>query len=134
MTLVARFGVKRLLAATTLLAMGCIAAISQADIAPAMVLPLIAGMGGGLITGCVGQAALAVSFYPPELRATGVGWAAALGRVGSIVGPAVGGALLSFAWPAREIVLTALAPALLALVVLAALGLLGRRHAAVSIR
>ncbi|TFL13121.1 hypothetical protein CSC67_14600 [Pusillimonas caeni] len=49
-------------------------------------LPLIAGLDAGSIACCVGQSVLAVSFYPPALRTAGVGWAAALGRIGSIVG------------------------------------------------
>ena len=34
-------------------------------------------------------------FIRPSVRATGVGWALGIGRVGSIVGPLVGGVLLS---------------------------------------
>ena len=35
--------------------------------------------------------ALAAEFYPPAIRATGVGWAVGIGRVGAIVGPLSGG-------------------------------------------
>src|SRR5262249_7304934 len=45
-----------------------------------------------------GLNALAASFYPTNIRATGIGWALGVGRVGSIVGPSVGGALLSLQW------------------------------------
>jgi len=31
--------------------------------------------------------ALMVSYYPPEIRATGVGWVSAIGRAGSFIGP-----------------------------------------------
>jgi AAHS family 4-hydroxybenzoate transporter-like MFS transporter len=120
---------------TTLLAVACVSVISQAAISSGMVLPLIAGMGAGLITGCVGQSALAVSFYPPALRATGVGWAAASGRIGSIVGPALGGAMLSFGWSARDIILTSILPALLAMLTLVILGLIERnRSLALNVR
>jgi len=34
-------------------------------------------------------------FYPPSVRSTGVGWALGIGRVGSIVGLLVGGALMT---------------------------------------
>lgn len=126
MTIVSRWGIKSVLMATTLLAMACVAVISQAAVPAGMVLPLIAGLGAGLITGCVGQSALAVSFYPAGLRATGVGWAAASGRIGSIVGPALGGAMLSFGWSARDIILTSIVPAALAMLALVALGLIER--------
>lgn len=130
MTVVAKLGIRNVLMATTVLAMACIAIISQVDIPPSLVLPLIAGAGAGLITGCVGQSALAVSFYPAALRTTGVGWAAAIGRIGSIAGPALGGALLSLGWPVRDIIMTAIAPALLALVALIALGWMKGRETA----
>jgi MFS family permease len=38
---------------------------------------------------------IAAKFYPHEIRATGVGWSLAVGRIGSIIGPAVGGLLLA---------------------------------------
>lgn len=37
----------------------------------------------------------ASQFYPTEVRSTGVGWASGVGRVGGIIGPVVGGALLA---------------------------------------
>jgi MFS transporter, AAHS family, 4-hydroxybenzoate transporter len=86
-------------------------------------------IGGGLVNGIMGQTALAVSLYPAEIRATGVGWGHAIGRVGSFVGPAIGGALLALGWSAREIVLTAVLPAAGAILVLGGLALVGRRTA-----
>ena len=64
MSLVAIVGVKRLLALTTLLAMACVLTISKAEISGTFVLVMIAGLGAGLVTGGVGQSALAVSLYP----------------------------------------------------------------------
>jgi MFS transporter, AAHS family, 4-hydroxybenzoate transporter len=55
---------------------------------------------------------LAVSFYPTSIRATGVGWASGIGRIGSIIGPTLGGALLSMQWTPRQIFLAATLPAL----------------------
>jgi MFS transporter, AAHS family, 4-hydroxybenzoate transporter len=42
--------------------------------------------------------ALACNFYPTALRSTGVGWAHGIGRIGSIIGPVLGGILLSVGW------------------------------------
>jgi AAHS family 4-hydroxybenzoate transporter-like MFS transporter len=39
--------------------------------------------------------ALCASFYETSLRATGVGWAIGIGRIGSIVGPVLGGLLIA---------------------------------------
>jgi MFS transporter, AAHS family, 4-hydroxybenzoate transporter len=61
-----------------------------------------------------GLNALAANFYPTAVRSTGVGWALGVGRVGSIVGPAIGGVLLSIGWTPQRIFLAGMAPALLA--------------------
>ncbi len=37
---------------------------------------------------------LGSSLYPTEVRATGLGWAVGIGRIGSVLGPLVGGALI----------------------------------------
>lgn len=123
-------GLERLLAITTILSMACVATIGLGDISGSIVLLLVAGLGAGTITGSIGQAALAVSFYPQPLRATGVGCATAMGRIGSIFGPAAGGLLLSFGWPARNVFMVALIPTALALLVLTWLSFMLRRSAA----
>lgn len=61
-----------------------------------------------------GLDALAASFYPTTVRSTGVGWALGVGRVGSIVGPAIGGMLLTIGWTPQRIFLAGMAPALCA--------------------
>ncbi len=38
---------------------------------------------------------LAASLYPPERRATGIGWAVAIGRGGAVIGPLIGGYLIA---------------------------------------
>jgi AAHS family 4-hydroxybenzoate transporter-like MFS transporter len=38
---------------------------------------------------------LAASFYDTALRSTGVGWSLGFGRLGAVVGPAVGGVLIA---------------------------------------
>ncbi len=58
--------------------------------------------------------ALCVHFFPPELRATGVGISMACGRLGSIVGPVVGGMLVSSHRPWSNLFVIAAVPALLA--------------------
>jgi MFS transporter, AAHS family, 4-hydroxybenzoate transporter len=57
---------------------------------------------------------LAAGFYPTSIRATGVGWAMGVGRIGAIIGPTLGGALLSMQWTPRQIFLAASLPALCA--------------------
>src|SRR5690606_35128143 len=40
---------------------------------------------------------LAANYYPVQVRSTGAGWAMAFGRLGSVVGPLLGGALVALA-------------------------------------
>lgn len=74
-------------------------------------------MGVTFVLGCSVQGAqaalnaVAASFYPTPMRSTGVGWALGVGRVGSIVGPVLGGVLLSMDWTPRQILLTGMLPA-----------------------
>jgi AAHS family 4-hydroxybenzoate transporter-like MFS transporter len=63
--------------------------------------------GGGLI-------AVAAGAYPVDARATGVGWALGLGRLGSILGPLGAGFLVAQGWPVSRIYFAMAAPALLA--------------------
>ena len=57
---------------------------------------------------------LAAESYPTAVRSTGVGWALGIGRIGSIVGPILGGLLLSFDWGMRRVFLLAAVPAVIA--------------------
>jgi AAHS family 4-hydroxybenzoate transporter-like MFS transporter len=58
--------------------------------------------------------ALAASYYPTSIRSTGVGWALGIGRIGSIVGPVVGGIVLALDWSIGAIFLIAAIPAVVA--------------------
>src|ERR1700689_4153857 len=60
-----------------------------------------------IVGGQIAANALAAGYYPTAVRATGVGWALGIGRVGSIIGPLVGGVLLSLKWSAAEVFMTA---------------------------
>jgi AAHS family 4-hydroxybenzoate transporter-like MFS transporter len=63
-----------------------------------------------------GLNALAASFYPTAMRSTGVGWALGIGRIGSIVGPVLGGVMLSLEWSPQQIFLAGALPAFIAAV------------------
>ena len=59
-----------------------------------------------------GLNALAGSSYPTFIRSTGVGWALGIGRIGSIMGPAVGGILIGLKLPLEQIFLWGAVPML----------------------
>jgi len=58
--------------------------------------------------------AVAATFYPISIRSTGIGWCLGVGRIGSIVGPMLGGMMLKLNWAPREILLAGSIPALCA--------------------
>ncbi len=91
-----RYNPRKVLAVAYGLAAGFVALIGQAD--GNLVLLSIAVFGAGVcVSGSqVGMNALAASVYPTNCRATGVSWASAVGRCGSIVGSMSGGLMLSW--------------------------------------
>ena len=70
------------------------------------------GAGIGIVGGQTGANVVSALIYPTYIRSTGVGWALGIGRIGSIVGPVVGGIMLAERWPVPKIFLAAAVPAL----------------------
>jgi MFS transporter, AAHS family, 4-hydroxybenzoate transporter len=52
--------------------------------------------------------------YPPSMRSTGVGWAFGVGRIGSVLSPAIAGVLLAMQWSPSQLFLIASVPTFLA--------------------
>jgi MFS transporter, AAHS family, 4-hydroxybenzoate transporter len=67
-------------------------------------------MGFAAIGGNGGLNAVAAIVYPTWMRVTGVGWAIGVGRIGGMVGSALGGFVLAQHWTAVPILLTAAIP------------------------
>jgi AAHS family 4-hydroxybenzoate transporter-like MFS transporter len=61
-----------------------------------------------------GLSAVAATFYPTSIRSTGIGWCLGIGRIGSIVGPMIGGVMLKLDWSPRQILMAGAIPALCA--------------------
>jgi AAHS family 4-hydroxybenzoate transporter-like MFS transporter len=100
----------RALALVYFIAVFAVGAIGQVGHSVVLVTMAIFAAGFCIVGGQIAANALAATFYPTSVRATGVGWALGIGRVGSIVGPLVGGALLTMKWsPASVFVAAALA-------------------------
>jgi len=100
-----------------------------ANVATSLLPMLIATMALGIgVQGAQsGLNALAAMFYPTSARATGIGWALGVGRVGSIVGPSLGGILLSMQWTPKQILIAGIAPAACAALAIASASLLPQR-------
>lgn len=60
--------------------------------------------------------AVIANLYPTSMRATAVSWALGVGRIGTIVGPLIGGVLLSLHWSYSTLVAWTAIPALIAAV------------------
>jgi AAHS family 4-hydroxybenzoate transporter-like MFS transporter len=58
--------------------------------------------------------ALTSTYYPTAIRSTGLGWALGIGRIGSIVGPILGGLLLTITPETRRVFWAAAIPPLIA--------------------
>jgi AAHS family 4-hydroxybenzoate transporter-like MFS transporter len=88
-----RFGFRAVLPTTFALAFLC--AIGVGVTAPGAAMFVFLGL-MGLFQHCsqAGLAALAPTLYPSSHKATAVGWAYGAGRIGAIIGPATGSALM----------------------------------------
>jgi len=104
----------RALALVYFIAVFAVGAIGQLGHSVSFVTMAIFAAGFCIVGGQIAANALAAGFYPTSVRATGVGWALGIGRVGSIVGPLVGGALLTMKWSAGEVFMAAASAALCA--------------------
>lgn len=126
--LIDRFGYFRVLGVAYVIAAACFAAVGYLAVPSAILLVVIALGGACAIGAQCGANALATSLYPTSIRATGLGWALGIGRIGSIVGPVVGGVLISMNWSNKDLFLISGLPGLLAaLAIILLAGLVGRR-------
>ena len=87
--------------------MFAVGAIGQLGHSVVFVTMAIFTAGFCMVGGQIAANALAATFYPTSIRATGVGWALGIGRVGSIIGPLLVGQFASvvpvqqlYAWTA----------------------------------
>ena len=81
---------------------------------PWLLVVSIFGAGFGVAGAQVGVNALAAAYYPTASRATGVSWANAVGRTGSVLGSMVGGFLLSLGWDLTTVFSVAAGPLFIA--------------------
>jgi AAHS family 4-hydroxybenzoate transporter-like MFS transporter len=91
-----------------------IASIGSAGSTVTLLIPAVFATGFCVVGAQIGSNALAATFYPTFIRSTGVGWALGIGRIGSIVGPVLGGLMLSAEWHTPTIFLIGAIPVLIA--------------------
>jgi AAHS family 4-hydroxybenzoate transporter-like MFS transporter len=115
---VQRWGFVRVL--TTCFALGCIniAMIGRPGLSLTMLFVVVFLAGFGVVGGQTAVNALSATFYPTDLRATGIGAGLGIGRIGAIIGPVVGGVLMSQHLPSEKLFYIAAVPASVSAVVM----------------
>jgi MFS transporter, AAHS family, 4-hydroxybenzoate transporter len=104
----------RALAVTYLSAAVAVAAIGITSHSTGLVTVSIFLAGFCIVGGQNASNALTATLYPTAIRSTGVGWALGIGRIGSIVGPLVGGLMLANQVRPQSLFAVAAIPALAA--------------------
>jgi AAHS family 4-hydroxybenzoate transporter-like MFS transporter len=109
-----RFPPHVVLGAAYVLAAGFTAAIGHGVGHVGLLVAAVFGAGFCVSGAQVGANALAASFYPTAVRATGVSWACGIGRIGSVVGSLAGAGMLALDWSLPTVFALVGAPALVA--------------------
>ncbi|MGC4028328.1 MAG: aromatic acid/H+ symport family MFS transporter [Steroidobacteraceae bacterium] len=118
-----RFRAHRVLAFTFLGACASVFLIGSASGNPTLIALTIAAAGFCVVGGQNATNAFVSNFYPSDIRASGIGWALGIGRLGSILGPLLVGAAIAAGVETRTLFQFCAVPALVAA---AAILLVGR--------
>src|SRR5204863_7639490 len=110
--LVERIGFIRVLGTAFTIACIAIAIIGQPALSLSLLFVVVFVAGLCVVGGQGAVNALAATYYPTNLRSTGVGSGLGVGRIGGIAGPYVAGALIGIGWMPRELFYAAAIPAL----------------------
>ncbi|MGS1034043.1 MFS transporter [Burkholderia glumae] len=121
-----RYGFVRVLSACFVCAALSVAAIGA--VAGSLPWLLVAVFAGGfcVVGGQPAVNALAGHYYPTALRSTGIGWSLGVGRIGSVLGPLVGGQLIALGWSNGALFRAAALPVLASALFVLSLGLATR--------
>ena len=109
-----RHGVAPVLLAEFLVYAMLVVMLAVLPMSEAVLIAATFGAGAAVQGAQAGLNSLAAELYPTSMRATGVGWALGVGRIGSVLGPAAGALMLLHHWDARHIFLAGVVPGLVA--------------------
>jgi len=125
--LIDRFGFYKVLVPVFAVASAAIVMIGQPGLALVPLFAVVTLTGLCIIGGQPAVNALAATYYPTTLRSTGIGWSLGVGRIGSIVGPVLGGELIRLNWSNSNIFVVVAVPAAISAVMLLLMALGARR-------
>jgi AAHS family 4-hydroxybenzoate transporter-like MFS transporter len=122
-----RWGGARVLVPAHLLGVACLALFGQTIGGQVWLMFVMAAlMGAGIQGAQTAMIGFTAGLYPTAIRATGVGSAFGIGRIGTIVGPIYGGLVMSLALPVGDAFLLGAIPAAISSIGIIALSLLLR--------
>jgi MFS transporter, AAHS family, 4-hydroxybenzoate transporter len=110
---VQRVGFVPVLTTCFTVAAASLAVIGRPDLPLPTLFAVAVLVGWGLFGGPPGLNALAATYYPTDLRSTGIGAGLGIGRFGAILGPVIAGELMLRRWPNEDLFQAAAVPALL---------------------
>ncbi|WP_343584210.1 MFS transporter [Herbaspirillum sp.] len=116
-----RYGFTKVLGCCFVAACVAIALIGKVAAVPAFLFIAVVVAGFCIVGGQPAVNALAGTYYPTALRSTGIGWALGIGRIGSVVGPVIGGQLIAMQWSNASLFVAAAVPALISALTVARL-------------
>jgi len=116
-----RFGFTRVLGSCFVVACVFIALIGHVAATPVLLFVCVVVAGFCVVGGQPAVNALAGTFYPTQLRSTGIGWALGIGRIGSVLGPVIGGQLIAMQWANGSLFMAAAVPAIISALMVARL-------------
>ncbi|SAK69145.1 major facilitator transporter [Caballeronia glebae] len=128
-----RFGFVRVLLACFCLGAVCVGAIGGVAHVETWLFVAVFASGFCIVGGQPAVNALAGHFYPTTLRSTGIGWSLGIGRVGSVIGPLVGGQMIALGWNNVALFHAAAVPVFCSAVLVAVLGFV-RREKGVTVQ
>ncbi|ALL64240.1 4-hydroxybenzoate transporter [Paraburkholderia caribensis MBA4] len=123
-----RFGFVRVLFACFAFGAVSVGAIGTVSHVLAWLLVVVFAGGFCIVGGQPAVNALAGHFYPTTLRSTGIGWSLGIGRIGSVIGPLVGGQLIALNWSNAQLFHAAALPVLCSALLVLTLAATTRRR------
>jgi MFS transporter, AAHS family, 4-hydroxybenzoate transporter len=111
--LMKKFGVYTPMVVEFVVSLALVVVVAQIFASFELMIGVTFALGVSVQAAQAGLNVLAAMYYPTAMRSTGVGCALGVGRVGSIVGPMIGGVMLGLQWTPREVFLAGAVPALI---------------------
>jgi AAHS family 4-hydroxybenzoate transporter-like MFS transporter len=125
--LAAKISLEKLLCVAYLMAAVCLFMLSQVSSISTATAIVTFATGFSIVGASFCMGALAATYYPTQIRTTGIGMGLGVGRVGSISSPLIAGSLISAGWTNAQIFTAAIALAIVASAAVLLLSRVGRR-------